>query len=151
MTKQHCWRCSSQTLKRIPGLTGLGNWWCCSCSQTSSPVVEKCEYNSLPFSTAGIPRVQGGATLLGPVEREDLDWHLARLSKRRAPRPDAVPNELIATAPDELKQTLLDCLNAVLDNGQPLPVDWLEGPVRFLNKPGGGALEPEGGAGGSGA
>ena len=52
---------------------------------------EMCQYDSLPFSTAGLRRVPGGATLRGPVEREDLDWHLARLSKRRAPGPDEVP------------------------------------------------------------
>ena len=31
-TKQRCWHCALRrwVLKRIPGLTGLGNWWCCS-------------------------------------------------------------------------------------------------------------------------
>ena len=107
----------------------------------SSPVVDRHEYDSLPFSTAGIAQVPGGATLRGPVEREDLDWHLARLSKRRAPGPDEVPYELLATAPDELKSALLDCLNVVLSNGQPPPVEWLGGLVLFLPKPGGNPLE----------
>ena len=102
-TKQRCGHCASQSLRKMPGLMALGNWWCSTCLRISSPVVDRHEYDSLPFSTAGIAQVPGGATLRGPVEREDLDWHLARLSKRRAPGPDEVPYELLATAPDELK------------------------------------------------
>ena len=97
-----------QSLLQIPGLTGLGNWWCSNCSRISSPVVDSHEYNSLPFLTAGhcIGRVPGGATL----------------SKRRAPGPDEALYKLIIGSlqrTEECTARLPECSSAV-----PPPVEW---------------------------
>ena len=80
-TKQSCGQCSlhCRVTDAEPDtgprarLAGSGNWWCCSesCSRILSCVVEKREYDSLPFSTAGIARVPGEATLRGPITSRD--------------------------------------------------------------------------------
>ena len=104
-------------------------------------MVDRLKHDKQPFLTVGIARVPGGATLRGAVERENLDWHLVRLSKEGKPGQDEVPYEILATAQDEVKTALLDCLSAILAHGQPLLVEWAGGLVLFLPKQG------EGGAG----
>ena len=141
-TKQRCSHCASQGLKVIPGLKGLGTWWCGACSRVTSPVVDRSEYRTLPFPTAGIARIPEGATLRGPITREDFDWQVEQLRRGGAPGPDEVPYELLATAPEALKSALHECINEILAGGRPPPPDWLGGLVRFLPKPGGDPLEP---------
>jgi len=141
-THQRCPKCKSKSLTFVPGLLKNGNWWCCGCSRFSTPVVEKSEYSGIPVDTAKIPRIPAGATLRGPVARNDLDWYLATLSNGLAPGPDEVPYELLKFAPEELKHSLHECINAILVDGLAPPADWLGGLVRFLPKPGGDPLEP---------
>ena len=141
-TKQRCRHCTAQALRMIPGLTRASTWWCGACSRVTSPVVNRSEYVSLPFPTEGIARAPAGATLRGPIAREDLDWQLSQLRKGGAPGPDEIPYELLATAPEAVKSALLECLNAILVDGRQPPPDWLGGLVRFLPKPGGDPLEP---------
>jgi hypothetical protein len=141
-TKQRCNHCASQELTLIPGLTTGGTWWCGGCSRVTTPVVNSSEYNAFPFPTEGIAKVPAGATLRGPITREDFDFHVDQLRRGKAPGPDEIPYELLATAPEAFKDTLLECLNEVLAGGRPPPPDWLGGLVRFLHKPGGDLLEP---------
>ena len=141
-TRQQCHQCKCKNLTFVPGLTKPGKWWCRGCSRFSTPVVEKCEYSRLPFDTASIPRIPAGATLRGPIAREDFDWYLATLSKGRAPGPDEAPYEIITIGPDELKRSLHECLNKILAEGKSPPAEWLGGLVRFLPKPGGDPLDP---------
>ena len=68
-SKQRCSHCSARELTMVPGLTGGGTWWCGACSRTTTPVVNRIEYEALPFPTAGIAKVPAGETLRGPITR----------------------------------------------------------------------------------
>jgi hypothetical protein len=63
------------------------------------------EYEALPFPTAGIAKVPAGETLRGPITREDFEWQIGQLRRGKAPGPDEVPYELLATAPEAFKDT----------------------------------------------
>ena len=105
-------------------------------------MVDRREYSSIPFNTDGVPRVPSGATLRGPIARQDLKHLLGKLANGRAAGPDEVPYELLKAAPEELFHSLHECINAILVEGRSPPADWLGGLVRFLPKPGGDPLEP---------
>ena len=64
----------------IPGLQGVGFWWCGACPHVTSPVVGRSEYHTLPFST-GIEKIPVGATIRHPISREDFDWQVDRLHR----------------------------------------------------------------------
>ena len=139
-TRQQCRECNSTHLIYVPGLTKPGRWWCSECSHFSTPVVEKSAYSRIPFDTASIARVPAGATLRGPITREDFDWYLTTLRTGRAPGPDQSPNELLIFGPEVQRQSLYECINAILAEGKAPPAEWLGGLVRFLPKPGGNPL-----------
>jgi hypothetical protein len=96
----------------------------------------------MPFPTAGIAKIPAGATLRGPITREDFDWQVNQLRRGGAPGPDEVPYELLAAAPEAMKSALLESVNTILADGRPPPLEWLGGLVRFLHKPGGNPLDP---------
>ena len=142
-TLQQCQHCRSKNLRFIPRNSKPNTcWWCGECSRFSIPVVEKSEYSRIPFDTNGIPKMPAGVTLRGPITREDLDWYLGTLRNGRAPGPDEVPYELLKLAPEKLKHSLHECINAILVDGNAPPAEWLGGLVRFLLKPGGDLLDP---------
>ena len=141
-TKQRCSSCASQDLCMVPGLKGKGTWWCAACSRTTTPSVDRSEYEAVPLLTAGIAKIPAGATLRGPITREDFNWQVEKLRKGGAPGPDEVPYELLTTAPEALKTALLECVNKILVDGWSPPEDWLGGLVRLLPKPAGDPMDP---------
>jgi len=141
-TKQRCSHCTSPDLCMVPGLKSEGAWWCRACSRATIPAVDSVDYNTLPLLTAGYNKIPAGATLRGPITREDFTWQVEKLRKGGAPGPDEVPYELLTAAPEALKSALLECINAVLENGRAPPPDWLGGLVRFLPKPAGDPMDP---------
>jgi hypothetical protein len=77
-----------------------------------------------------------GATLQGAITEEDFEFFLKTLPSRKAPGPDGVPYELLKCAPAQLKEVVLECINAILTKQAVPPASWLGGLIRFLFKKG---------------
>ena len=112
--------------------------WCTHCCSYTRVEVHNQDYADMPFSTESIPRIPAGsgASLRGPINREDLDYFLGQLPNNKAPMPEGPPYELLKDAPEPVKEAILDCINAILrEQGRP-PAYWLGGFIRFLHKKG---------------
>jgi len=66
-----------------------------------------------------------------PIDLDTLD--LSRMPNNRSPVHDGGPYEFFKFGPPELKQLLLDAVNAALTTGT-IPDDWRGGMVRLLLK-----------------
>ena len=112
--------------------------WCSRCQATTTLCVHAADYAVLPFPLRSIPRVphDAGATLQGAITEEDFEFFLNTLPSRKAPGPDGVPYELLKCAPAQLKEVVLECINAILTKQAVPPASWLGGLIRFLFKKG---------------
>jgi hypothetical protein len=133
-TKQRCHgnRCASHDLTLIPGLAPGGAAGARALQSRYLIAVNMLTAVSMIHSSYR----RGNSK--GPRGGYPARTHHARelcLQQCRGtvPGPDEIPYEILATAPESFKDTLLECLNKVLADGRPPPPKWLGGLVRFLS------------------
>jgi hypothetical protein len=97
-------------------------WWCAYCSRFRTWEVCTSDYAGLPFCPDVIPQVPPSAreTLCGAITAADFEFYLGQLPINRAPGPDGLPFEILRHAPDSMKETILACINSIL-NGEASP------------------------------
>ena len=110
--------------------------WCSVCSAFVVPVVDPADYSQLSFLPRGAAVIRiptdSAESLRSPISCDDLNYCLGQSPYGRAPGPDHLPYELLKGAPDQLKETLRECLNSILEGGATPPKSWLGELVRFL-------------------
>jgi ribonuclease HI len=112
--------------------------WCSRCQATTTLRVDAAAYAALPLPAHHVPRVppDSGATLQGAITSEDFDFFLGTLPLRTMPGPDCLPYELLKSSPQQFKEQILECINAILLKEAVPPASWLGGMIRFLFKKG---------------